>query len=68
MQTSIKYIISSSIFIALLRLLERILLVPDHVCNLDDGVVLGLGKDALATSTFNVEAEDAERRHLCADG
>lgn len=27
----------------------------DHVCNLNDGILLWLGEDALATSTLNIK-------------
>jgi hypothetical protein len=36
----------------------------DHVGDLDDGVLVGLGEDALAAGALDVEGEDAERRHL----
>ncbi len=36
----------------------------DHVGDLDDGILVGLGEDALAAGALDVEGEDAEGRHL----
>ncbi len=36
----------------------------DHVGDLDDRVLVGLGEDALAAGALDVEGEDAEGRHL----
>ena len=39
-------------------------LSDDHVCNLDDWILVWFREDSLPSGTLDVEAEDSERSHV----
>ena len=47
-----------------MRKVERPTLSSDHVGNLNDGINLGLGKDAFATGALDIERQDPQRSNL----